>query len=102
MSEHTPTPWRLEDLMPDRYVWLIVADDGADPPNLVAELTVRPDSEGKTNTEYIVRAVNSHADLLAALEGYRAQHDRSSAAGRCDCLDCNVGRAALKQATDAC
>lgn len=67
-AQHTPTPWKTGDL----YIW------GADGEPL--DLAARPRPERKANAEFIIRACNSHDELVAALgsaqswlAGYMAQ-----------------------------
>ena len=84
MSEHTPLPWHLE--RPEDKLIHVPRDYGN--PHVVgafprlciwADSPVGPSSDcgawkeialvhDKANGEFIVRACNSHADLLAALE----------------------------------
>lgn len=69
MSGHTPTPWVRSNLTE----WCIVGDGGE---RLVAstaghQSNVFPDqveSENRANGDLILRAVNSHEELLAALK----------------------------------
>lgn len=57
MSEHTPLPWRLEQ----KWHWVVG-------PNGESIARIRRLDERPANAEFIVRACNSHDDLLAALE----------------------------------
>ena len=71
MAEHSPLPWRLERrTLPELVdVWLVDRDgdelatfysnDGADEPKWLPY---------EDNAKFIVRAVNSHAALLASLK----------------------------------
>lgn len=62
--QHTPTPWRLDKENPD-----LVRDekDGF----LVTKVTGANDLESHANAEFIVRAVNSHEEMLIALRSVR-------------------------------
>ena len=55
---HTPIPWKL-DAKPTDYPQAVASSDGT-----VVAIT----GNDRANAAFIVRAVNSHADLLAALE----------------------------------
>lgn len=63
--EHTGTPWKVatdyrhaQEGRADIVAWA----------NQTVTLAKLPGPDGYTNAAYIVRAVNSHADLVAALE----------------------------------
>ncbi|KKL99779.1 hypothetical protein LCGC14_1811000 [marine sediment metagenome] len=56
--EHTPIPWKL-DSKPTDYPQTVTSNDGT-----VVALT----GDDRANATFIVRAVNNHAKLLAALE----------------------------------
>jgi hypothetical protein len=103
-TKHTPTPWNLH---PD-YKGKLFAVGGGDVPFVAAELKiakgkkiigevtlmsppagyphVESEEEFRANGEFIVQAVNAHADLLAALhfandvidklDGFSARHFR--------------------------
>ena len=99
MSEHTPTPWR--------------ADMGEFPPQMKLEPYLRsyvgPDGEtirvkgfalsggnvemdeARANSEFIVKAVNCHDDLVAALKAVVAVADRNT-------VEFAMARAALAKA----
>ena len=61
MAEHTPTPWRLDT----RWSRLIV--QGPNNEDIASVFGTRSD-EGKACAAFIVRAVNCHEELVAALE----------------------------------
>ena len=62
MSEHTPTPWKYDILDDDNFG---ISAGWTD----IATVYNRDDSPtDKANAEFIVRACNSHGDLLAALK----------------------------------
>ena len=90
MSEHTPTPWHPgED---DAYVW---GPDG----EFVAEC------EDEANAEHIVRAMNSHEDLLRELQECAwVAHDATCATwgaaqfAACPSGRCTKARAAIAKA----
>lgn len=60
-AKHTPTPW-IEQEMPPRCNDRITADDGEG--TTICELPYGLDA----NTAFIVRACNTHDDLVAALK----------------------------------
>lgn len=61
VSEHTPTPWK---------VWYTAAGPRIKTPGnqLIARVTGEDTRACNSNAELIVRAVNSHAKLVEALE----------------------------------
>jgi hypothetical protein len=65
-ANHTPTPW---DIFPDyEHAALTIGHYGKSAP-LVTHVCDLPNMHGsQANAEFIVRAVNSHAALVAALE----------------------------------
>lgn len=71
-QEHTPTPWQLARTHPDpetRAGLLEIRPVHNDSTIEIAQLYCAPDgSQRHANAEFIVRAVNSHAQLIAALE----------------------------------
>ena len=72
MTEHTLTPWRLHP-----KVLAIVADrdEPAHDPSLGTwrmRIVIASSDYPEADAEYIVRCVNSHADLLAALNAILA------------------------------
>jgi hypothetical protein len=60
MTEHTPTPWMVEATARAFYI-------AAGESELVGSTTI--DDTGKANAEHIVRCVNLHDELVAALTG---------------------------------
>lgn len=93
--KHTPTPWHLHDMEmatvcgPDN---LFIA---------LCEAVSRRHMEGKENAAFIVRAVNAHDDLAAALkETLRALEvaDPAGSMGSNSSLSKQVARAALAKA----
>ncbi len=61
-TQHTPTPWHYGDCI--QPIILIV---GPGPEQrLIAQIYASGDGVGRKNVEFICRAVNCHADLLAA------------------------------------
>lgn len=72
MSNHTPLPWNVVTI--DQSIGSIEAADGS----AVAQTQIRgtlrhPDhDERRANTDFIVRACNSHYELLEALEAQEA------------------------------
>lgn len=63
-TAHTPTPWDIETKGSKHFI------DGADGLTVayIDRAGVRPTKEIEANAALIVRAVNSHAELVAALE----------------------------------
>jgi len=66
MSTHTPTPWNLGE----QNQYFIYAPLNT---HRIAEACIPPDKsvaikEAKANAAFIVRAVNAHEDMLAALK----------------------------------
>jgi hypothetical protein len=72
---HTPLPWGW--MVEEQH--FITSDDGRIAnvlsPRYPGNASGEAFEEGCANAELIVRAVNSHADLLAALEGLLADVD---------------------------
>jgi hypothetical protein len=67
MSSHTPTPWKLDTSI--RGLAEITDQTGATIAVIESDTYRMGDAaENLANAEMIVRAVNSHAALLAALE----------------------------------
>lgn len=64
--EHTATPWRIKQ-QPKKSIW-ITSDDGFHIAEVNKYAETHGDKKDLRNAELIVRAVNSHADLLAACE----------------------------------
>lgn len=60
-AEHTPTPWRTNGATVEDLHGLAVADAVHEYPNAESRAI------GHANAAFIVRAVNSHAALVAAL-----------------------------------
>ena len=67
--EHTPIPWR--ELAPG--VIAGATDPGWGAIAQVSQTEAEP--EARATAAFIVRAVNNHAALLEALEGYLAEHE---------------------------
>lgn len=76
-AKHTPTPWAVEDPLgpeilsivaggPQVYDWVHIAQISA---SGVRDEGDAPISQAKANAALIVRAVNVHTELVAALEG---------------------------------
>ena len=70
-SKHTPIPWRLEGK------YKIVRDSAFPLPRIIVESTIsgecnhsinQGDDADAANAAFIVRAVNAHNDLVAAIE----------------------------------
>lgn len=64
-SEHTPTPWHTGG----NGGLIVFASDGYAVANATVFHGKQEDGESAANSRYIVRAVNSHAALVAAVEG---------------------------------
>ncbi len=74
-TKHTPTPWfaqhrTIQDGKGGSQRWHILA--GADRSIQICEMPGW-DEDDEANANLVVRAVNSHADLLAALEKLAAE-----------------------------
>lgn len=72
MAGHTPTPWRLGDPTPESQSGIVASVYTCEPdPWHIADVSGRPDDPapvcGRGNAEFIVRACNSHAALVAIL-----------------------------------
>jgi len=67
-TEHTPLPWHVVTI--DGSIGSVEASDGSAVAQAQMRGTLRcPDNdERRANAEFIVRACNSHGDLLEALE----------------------------------
>jgi hypothetical protein len=65
MSEHTPTPWFADRDDRPNMGWNVHIVREDDPRIRICFMT--SGSEAKANAALIVRAVNSHADLVKAL-----------------------------------
>lgn len=65
MSEHTPTPWKLDD-------GSIMTEAG----QIIADLWNPGARNPQGNGEFIVLACNQHDELVAALKAYRLAQGR--------------------------
>jgi len=93
--ETTPVPWKVAD-GPDRGIILTADDAEVEVCRVTADNTDWPVVEA--DAKLIVRAVNSHAALVAACEGLLDEND-TEPHGECDCAQC-VARAALAAAKE--
>jgi len=66
MSEHTPTPWEVATGHPSRGLFVLGPPDEHGYAPQICEVDKTEDMEA--NAAFIVRAVNSHEALVAALE----------------------------------
>lgn len=92
MSEHTQTPWMTNpagEMLPDD--WMIVADMGKTPNGIqqistvARALSIRQTPETTAaNAAFIVRAVNAHEQLVAALEWYAKDYDYATGCSQWD------------------
>ena len=109
-AQHTPGPWLREGLL----IYALHPLEGEyrhGKPVLVNRFSARIDpclnqggalEEAEANVEFIIRACNSHDDLLAALVEMRRRHDTKAVAANfneCGCDDCVAARAAIAKAT---
>ena len=101
MSEHTPTPWeaRFIPAQAGQDSTYEIVRTGCD----TAIATVHwPGLPLEADAEFIVRAVNSHDDLLAALELVAPELHRlylhSRTFKECDFPECEQARAAIDKA----
>lgn len=91
-TEHTPLPWRLGysplnvEWASDRIVCSMAGASAARETDFIAEQ--------HANAALIVRAVNSHHELVEALEGMMRAYDEFNF----DTFDPNAARAALAKA----
>ena len=74
MDKHTPTPWQTTG---DGLIWRGKPDEN------IAQVLARPyDGElNSANAAFIVRAVNSHQALVAALERMLGAYEADKEAG---------------------
>lgn len=90
-SKHTPTPWRKAGQF---------ATVQAPGRACICDCGSRSDLTAQANAEFIARACNSHADLLAALEEIiwitESQHGEDWDTALPDAL--NIARAAIAKA----
>lgn len=83
-AKHTPTPWVLEKrdrvFHGGKFEWggplIISGDEGTEEGFIPVALVHEDGPEGwaLANAEYIVRAVNAHDELVAALRGLLVSH----------------------------
>lgn len=73
MIEHTPTPWAADPDDRDGYEWNIHIVTESNRDMRVAFMTSGP--EAAANADFIVKAVNCHDELVAALEAFRLRPD---------------------------
>jgi len=78
MSTHTPTPWQIAGVSTERLVgrqrgveadFIHIEAVGYEAGGGIGLVHDKPHGVGLANTQLIIRAVNSHAQLLEALEG---------------------------------
>lgn len=87
-AEHTPTPWLLDEDCFDEDVVEITSQDRLD--NSMGEIAAvqvggfddEVEAQQRANAEFIVRAVNAHADLVAALDAAQARCEIAVKEGR--------------------
>lgn len=101
-SQHSPLPWRVDGCKGSIYQFDIVGPNGED-------LAYANESDGadepsvypaQANADFIVRACNSHDELLAALKAYRASCRKEWGAPtvQCECAQCQAADAAIANA----
>ena len=66
-TQHTPTPWKKSDRVPERHAIRIVGNG-----RLTAEARAAggPWIDAEANADYIVRAVNSHEELVTIIKDF--------------------------------
>jgi hypothetical protein len=69
MAEHTPTPWRVFKTTDGRKLVGVGAQDGQGILDAGYGVWAWDDAEGIANAELVVKAVNNHEALVAALRG---------------------------------
>lgn len=74
--EHSPLPWTASTSSYE-LTNTVVAADGFRVAVLIDGNKERPPEEHAANAEFIVRAVNSHAELVKALEDLLTAHHHS-------------------------
>lgn len=75
-TAHTPTPWKVFTTPDGLKLVGIGSDDGGGICDAGFGVWSWKDAEGIANAELIVRAVNCHADMLAALKIFLGDDDR--------------------------
>jgi hypothetical protein len=93
MSKHTPTPWKRAGRQPDNHGVNIVDYRGF----LVAQARAAGGgwSDAKSNAAHIVRCVNAHDELVAALRSLAEQVHQFNINEDGDYPDCNEAFAVL-------
>ena len=78
MSNHTPTPWKFK--IGVTYAAEIIAVSKRGKEWVIARITGAKvgSSEAEANAEFVVRACNSHYDLLEACQEWIAERDNPS------------------------
>jgi hypothetical protein len=92
IAAHTKTPWRLDP----RFAMRIVANDDDTVASTGSQGDLR--NQWEANADFIVRAVNAHEDLVAALQRMLLDLDKDGQAAAIATLN-TLGRAALARAT---
>lgn len=98
VSEHTPTPWQTKEghsvvsILSDTGI-RIATTDGTPYYKSVGELD-------KANAAFIVKAVNSHDDLVAALQALRMTEE-SIVSSQGNTITLRIPLAAIQQAAAA-
>ena len=100
-AAHTPTPWAIRHGSHYDYIHAPI-DNGGGIGRFVAKLP--DDEQGKRDAAFIVRACNSHAALVAALEAvadYAVALDFERNGHQVNAPECiQLARAALAQAKE--
>ena len=107
MAEHAPGPWRVEDYaLEDDGAWFYLDTIYDAEGHFVCHTSYTQvwggsDKYTRANAEFIVRACNSHDELLAILELYLTQHKGASPTNTpCVCFICSSARAAIAKAKE--
>lgn len=109
MSQHTKTPWVTEQIDADS-VYIMPSPDNEQRRRPITEIVTGwygdsgdyiKDAENAANAAFIVRAVNSHAELLEALEAAQIALAGFEDGNNCAWLARNKAIAAIAKAKGA-
>lgn len=77
-ATHSPLPWRIDSLCKSPHVEIWDAEINGQT-HQIAEVFRYPPRDGPGNADFIVRAVNSHQQLVDALKAEQEWRDREEA-----------------------
>lgn len=104
LKKHTPGPWKSDEMAEDMALFHITGPDGRRVASVDCRTTFMEDvDEAAANAAFIVRAVNCHEELLAALKSMvSAFHPTQGGSDiYCDAAT-NAARAAIAKAERGC